>query len=231
MTGSWHSEPILDTGPASRAELAYAKLRRAVVCRELEPGSWVSEAGLQEASTFGRTPTREACGRLVADGLLRLVPRNGYQVAPLSWADMNQLFDVFETLAPLTARLAHDRCDARLSQVLDQACVDTGSWNLDRTYAFTSEIFDGILRAAGNVWLTSMSAVLFNHLQRVWVLSLSETAADVRVEFFRQMRSALTQSEEEAAVRDFVRFTENMREVAQSSVNRFEWAHHSASLP
>jgi protocatechuate 3,4-dioxygenase beta subunit len=64
----------------SQADLAYRNLRYAIVEWQVEPGAWLTESELQELSGFARTPTREAAGRLIADGLLSVMPRNGYPV-------------------------------------------------------------------------------------------------------------------------------------------------------
>lgn len=109
----------------SQADLAYRNLRYAIVEWRVEPGAWLTESELQELSGFARTPTREAAGRLIADGLLSVMPRNGYQVADVSVADAAALFDVWEALAPMTGRLAVGRVDELAMTLLRRAVTTT----------------------------------------------------------------------------------------------------------
>src|SRR3546814_21182682 len=51
------------------------RLRAMIQARELEAGEWIDEVALTKTLGISRTPLREALKVLVAEGLLRLEPR------------------------------------------------------------------------------------------------------------------------------------------------------------
>jgi DNA-binding GntR family transcriptional regulator len=57
----------------SNAELAYDRLRQAIVDGQFEPGQRLTEVGIAAMLGVSRTPVRESFLRLEADGLLRCI--------------------------------------------------------------------------------------------------------------------------------------------------------------
>jgi DNA-binding GntR family transcriptional regulator len=207
----------------SQADLAYRNLRYAIVGWQVEPGAWLTESELQELSGFARTPTREAAGRLIADGLLSVMPRNGYQVADVSVADAAALFDVWEALAPMTGRLAVGRVD-ELAMTLLRGAVSTTTPLAadDALVALFEELFDAVLQATANPWLRTVGLGLFNHLLRLWVLVFTEPAtAAAAGDGLSLMLAALDAEDPATGEEAFVRFTAWVREATLAAVERF----------
>jgi DNA-binding GntR family transcriptional regulator len=75
----------------------------------LEPGQLLEEATVSERYQIGRTPFREACPRLEAEGLIEIVPHRGVFVASFSTQDINDLFELRLVVEPTVAELACSR--------------------------------------------------------------------------------------------------------------------------
>ena len=66
----------------------------------------LDERQLSRALGVSRTPLREALSRLAAEGALVLVPRVGFSVAPLSAAELREIYPIRALLDPEALRLA-----------------------------------------------------------------------------------------------------------------------------
>ena len=66
----------------------------------LMPGDRFSESELAQSVAVSRTPLRQALQRLEREGFLRVMPKIGWQVAPLDF-DVFDVFDVFDELYDL----------------------------------------------------------------------------------------------------------------------------------
>jgi DNA-binding GntR family transcriptional regulator len=76
------------------AERVYLHVKSGVLDRSYEGGTLLTEGDLAEAVGVSRTPVREALLRLEAEGLLKLYPKKGALVLPVS---AQEIADVVET--------------------------------------------------------------------------------------------------------------------------------------
>ncbi|MFH8367872.1 GntR family transcriptional regulator [Streptomyces sp. NPDC018031] len=76
------------------AERVFAHVKQAVLERRYEGGTLLTEGDLAEAVGVSRTPVREALLRLEAEGLIKLYPKKGALVLPVS---AQEIADVVET--------------------------------------------------------------------------------------------------------------------------------------
>ncbi len=100
-------------------ELVHA-VRAMIVDGRLAAGARVNEVHLASALKVSRTPLREALARLAAEGALQAVPRKGWFVAPMTEAELSQLYDLRPLLDPEALRLGGlppDSTLARLEQI------------------------------------------------------------------------------------------------------------------
>src|SRR5579859_7836235 len=75
-------------------EQVAAHLRETVMSGRLRPGEFIRlDAVAQELGT-SVTPVREALLSLRGEGMVRLIPRRGFVVSPLSRLDVEDLFDI-----------------------------------------------------------------------------------------------------------------------------------------
>ena len=76
------------------ADRVYAHVKQGVLERRYEGGTLLTEGELAEAVGVSRTPVREALLRLEVEGLIRLYPKKGALVLPVS---AQEIADVVET--------------------------------------------------------------------------------------------------------------------------------------
>ncbi|MFG6430713.1 GntR family transcriptional regulator [Roseateles sp. LYH14W] len=112
-----------DNAPAEAASLtaqAYARLKQLIFDFALMPGDRVSETELAQRVQVSRTPLRAALQRLEREGFLHLLPRQGWQVAPLDFDVMDELYDLRTLIECEAARhLAESEQRPELRQLAD----------------------------------------------------------------------------------------------------------------
>jgi len=96
----------------SLAEAGYSSLRSAILSCEILPGTTVTEAAVMERLKVSRSTCRLALVRLMQEGFVRSLPRQGYLVVPITLADVEELFALRLLLEPEAMRLAVGKVDA-----------------------------------------------------------------------------------------------------------------------
>jgi len=160
--------------PASLTERTYQLLRRGILSCELEPGSEVSEADLAERLAVSKTPVREALGRLRIEGFVRTFPRRGYQIVPLTIADMDETFDVRSIVEAGCGELACDRISReeldRLDRLADASYDQTKTASLDDFISANRDFHLAIARATGNQRLYELAFKQLDELERFFYI-------------------------------------------------------------
>jgi GntR family transcriptional regulator, rspAB operon transcriptional repressor len=103
-------EPV-STRPQSLTDIAFDRIRTAILTRKLEPGTRVSEAMLGEMLQVSKTPVREALLRLCYVGLVEPTTRGLRVVLPNSTIIRNA-YEVRIGLETVAAQLAAGRATA-----------------------------------------------------------------------------------------------------------------------
>ena len=86
----------------SAADIAYVAIKQRVLLGEYPGGELISEGEVAEAVGLSRTPVREAFVRLQSAGLLKLYPKRGALVVPVTMKEIEEVFEarqVVETFA------------------------------------------------------------------------------------------------------------------------------------
>ena len=160
----------------SMADEAHARLRARIIRCELEPGERFTEARFVDELSLGKTPVREALARLVQEGLVEVIPRQGYQVAPITLRDVQDLFGLRLIVEPAAVQLAAGHVDAQQLRRLDELC--RAGYRLgDRESAAAflranTEFHVTVARASGNRRLATTVARLLDESERLFHLGL-----------------------------------------------------------
>lgn len=106
----------------------FNRLRRSILYGDLEPGAWLRQVELAEHFNLSRTPVREALRALEREGLVRIVPHHGAQVAPLSIETFEEIYALRTGIEGLAARKAAESaspndCRALLTQLAELSTV------------------------------------------------------------------------------------------------------------
>lgn len=172
----------------SLTEKVYAMLRTEILTCVLEPGKEVSEAELAGRFEVSKTPVREALATLRSEGLVRTFPRRGYQIVPVTFGDMNELFDLRTILEAGAAELACKRITEaeidNLTKLADVVYDRSEQPSLKRFIQANRDFHMAIARASGNERLYQLLVRQIDELERFFYLGArlrdvsSETQSD-----------------------------------------------------
>lgn len=173
---------------ASLTQQVYAMLRKQILTSQLAPGTEVSEAELAERFQVSKTPVREALATLRSEGLVRTFPRRGYQIVPVTFGDMNELFDLRTILEAGAAELACKRItDSEvddLNRLADVVYDRSEQPSLERFIQANRDFHFAIAKASGNERLYQLLIRQIDELERFFYLGArlrdvsSETKSD-----------------------------------------------------
>jgi DNA-binding GntR family transcriptional regulator len=161
--------------PPPAAERVYAHVKDAVLDRRYQGGTLLSEGELAEAVGVSRTPVREALLRLEAEGLLKLYPKKGALVLPVSAQEIADVVDtrlLVERYAVARVVPATDRLLGRLQELMEEQQVQAAAGDL-AAFARADRCFHvEIVRAAGNGILSHLYDQLRDRQLRMGVATM-----------------------------------------------------------
>ena len=163
-------------------------MRELIVSGQLEPGQFIRPETMAAELDISATPMREGLLTLQSEGLLRVEPRRGFMVSPLS---ANDIEDVFvgqsllagELAARATSRMSDDDLDAleKIQADLEHA-ADTADY--DEVERLNHVFHRSIYSAAGSPKLSWMIKGSLNYAPRRFFASVDgwpqASAADHR---------------------------------------------------
>ncbi|MEU4170570.1 GntR family transcriptional regulator [Streptomyces sp. NPDC026665] len=151
------ARPPVKQPPA--ADRVYAHVKDGVLERRYEGGALLTEGELADAVGVSRTPVREALLRLEAEGLIKLYPKKGALVLPVSAqeiADVVETRQLVEEHAARKAVPASPQLLARLEELLDRQKEQAAAGDLAAA-AVTDRCFHAeIVRSGGNEILSRL---------------------------------------------------------------------------
>ena len=160
--------------PESMTAKVYAAVRREILSCQIIPGEELSEGELATRFKMSKTPVREALAKLRAEGLVKIFPRRGYQVAPVTFQDMNELFEIRSMLEGRAAELASQRITqediGQLSTLADIIYDRAEHLSIRRFVQTNRDFHEGIAAASGNRRLHGMILQVLDELQRFFHL-------------------------------------------------------------
>ena len=102
----------MDTSPRQNLGIsAYSWLKHDITRGVFQPGEKLLMSRLKERYDLGIGPLREALSQLVAERLVVAISQRGYRVAPMSLAELADLYDARAQLEGLILKLAIERGD------------------------------------------------------------------------------------------------------------------------
>jgi DNA-binding GntR family transcriptional regulator len=161
----------------SASERAYLEVKRRILTGAYEGGDLITEGQVADEVGISRTPVREAFLRLQAEGLLRLYPKRGAMVVPVSAHDIEDVVEARVVLerfavAAVVDRGTHPQVAKQMTAVLDKQrtrarrCDADGFTDLDRDFHAL------LVDAAGNRIISDLYASLRDRQVRMGVAAL-----------------------------------------------------------
>jgi DNA-binding GntR family transcriptional regulator len=154
------------------SDRAYAALREDIIEWRLLPGTVLAEVEQSERLGVSRTPLREALSRLTAEGLTTAGGR-GVVVTDISLDDIDELFELRETLEGKAAALAAERGDSAVFRELQEellaapALISSADPARHDYYGLVGRLDEAIDAAISNSYLAQAMRSLRVHLVRV----------------------------------------------------------------
>jgi len=159
----------------SITDRAYEAIRDAIVMGQFQPGERLSEETLADQLGVSKTPVHDALGRLVADGLVQMTPYVGASVVRLSPRDVDEIYDVRETLERLAIQLAIAHVDETMLSELDRELAGFGRPLQQREFQHYFDVDNrlhyGIAQMSGNQRLVRFLDMLRNQSHAARYLS------------------------------------------------------------
>jgi DNA-binding GntR family transcriptional regulator len=140
----------------SGRDKAYAFLKENVLADPDRQGEFLSEQELADRIGVSRTPIREALLLLAAEDLVRLVPKRGAQVVPLSGREITELMELRGIVERYSAERAIAGGKAPVSELvalLDRQRTLSGAEHAKEFIAVDHLFHATIVAAAGNALL------------------------------------------------------------------------------
>ena len=106
----------------TQGDLAYHSIKDKILFCDLAPGEELSEAQLVSRFNMGKASVRSALTRLVQEGLVRVVPRSGYIITPLTIRDIHEVFEFRTILEVAAVRKAAGHVETDRIRQLDKVC-------------------------------------------------------------------------------------------------------------
>lgn len=162
---------------STRAESAYAELKRRVLDNKFPVGSYFLEQELADLLKMSRTPIREALVRLANEGFVELRPRHGMRVLPLSGRDMREIYAILTALeAEVAAEVARVGLSAEALaalrgsvEAMERALVDD---DLDAWADADARFHRDLVAASANLRLRGVISQFWEQAHRVRMVTL-----------------------------------------------------------
>jgi DNA-binding GntR family transcriptional regulator len=159
----------------SEVERVYHLLRQWIIEGELRPGAFLAEPELAERCHTSRTPVREALSRLAQDGWVISFHRKGFQVQPITLADVSELYAyrrLFERYAceraAETATAAHI---VELERIID--AEDNPNNSLPEVFALNEQFHLALAERTGNGRMIAQMRLTMAFLRRLNLIALT----------------------------------------------------------
>lgn len=137
----------------------YTHIKQAVLERRYEGGMLLTEGELAEAVGVSRTPVREGLLRLEVEGLIRLYPKKGALVLPVSAQEIEDVVEtrlLVEQHAVRRAVPVPESLVARLEELLQEQREHAATGDLAAVSVADRCFHAEIVRATGNQILTRL---------------------------------------------------------------------------
>ncbi|MEO7005912.1 MAG: GntR family transcriptional regulator [Terrimesophilobacter sp.] len=155
------------------SEMAYRALRDEIVDWELRPGTVLAEVEQSVRLGISRTPLRAALVRLTADGLVAPQVGRGLVVTDVSPQNIRELFEVRRALEEQAVRLAAERGDVAVFEVLERELLAVSDLlegddpGRRAYYDLVRRFDDAVDHAVANPYLVTALRGLRTHLVRI----------------------------------------------------------------
>jgi DNA-binding GntR family transcriptional regulator len=183
--------------PQQLKDVAYRRLRDALVDLTIPPGAALRENDLAQRLGVSKTPIREALVRLERDGLVELTPYRGARARSYSAHDLREIFELRELIEGECVRRAAQRSStldqARLAANVRESEEALRRGSMEEVARLLDEFDELLLGQLHNRFLADLIDRVGLHLRRIGRLAVSPRRFSASVEQHRAVCDAIAQ--------------------------------------
>lgn len=169
---------LASPGASSPRDMAYEAIKNRIITCEFRPGECLNEGAVSSLIGVGRAVVHHALDRLMSEDMVKVIPRKGFIVKPVSLEDVTQLIDVrlineveCARLAAVHAEKTHLQHMTKILGLARKAILERdvhAMMSLDREFHLS-------LAAAGNNWeLAGVLRKLNERSLRFWFICFTK---------------------------------------------------------
>jgi GntR family transcriptional regulator, rspAB operon transcriptional repressor len=165
--------------PVSIRDRIYDYLKQEILNDKIPEDAILVETRLAEQMGVSRTPVREALHFLEKEGLLELLPRAGYRMRRVDWAEFEEIVQIRKVVEALAAswaitRIKSEELEALKQNVLQsEATIQQGK--LSVFPELDAQFHEILARASGSKRLIDLIQILRSDMLRYRIKSLHRT--------------------------------------------------------
>jgi DNA-binding GntR family transcriptional regulator len=176
--------------PPDEQGVAYLWLKERIASMPRDESAVLTEAEVMRAAGIGRTPAREALLRMETEGYLKILPRKGAFVPPVSDGDIVAVMEARALIEEWCIRRALEREVDLVSQLAPVLEEQARLLSQPRQFIEQDHRFHQlIVRAVGNLWLADFYEMLRERQLRMGLLAIA--TADRRARDVLQEHAAI----------------------------------------
>mgnify|MGYP001114866820 CR=1 FL=1 len=156
----------------------YDILKRRILTCKYKPGQLIFEKSIVDDFGISRTPVREALNILQGEGLVKIIPKKGIQISPLSIKKVRQIHELRKVLEAMAIRQAIRYLkpkDIEYLTKLDETLADSiGSQNVTDIFKYGKDIHLYIAKMSRNETLFGILKQLREESYRGYVYFMEQ---------------------------------------------------------
>jgi DNA-binding GntR family transcriptional regulator len=155
-------------------ETIYEQLRADILQLRLPPGTEIREAELAARFEVSKSPVRDALMRLEREALVITSPRQGYRVAPVSLADVQDMFHLRAALErACMERIVRQASTEQLATLEPFRRYEADDW-AGGFIAYNRAFHRSLAELAANVRMRDQLLDLVDQMERVVLMSVNK---------------------------------------------------------
>ncbi|CAH1658204.1 MAG: GntR family transcriptional regulator [Chelatococcus sp.] len=150
------------------SERIYLSLRQDIMRCEIAPGVTLDAAAIARRYAVSKTPVRDAMQKLAGDGLVIILPRSGYRVAPITFQAVHEILDLRAAIGPHAARqAARYATSADIDELRHIVAEYAAPLDIGAMQQVARRFHVAIARCSRNRRVVALTEALFDELERL----------------------------------------------------------------
>ena len=210
--------------PSSIKEIAYENIKKQIIQGNIKPRSWLREQELADAMEISRSPIREAFNQLERDGFIKILPRKGAKVISLSEKEVEDIFEIRETLESLAIQKSLKNISIdKLNQIatkFERFKLESSEKTVRLEYLFLDKEFhDLLVQHCNNQMLIKLLASIQEKVHWLRGFSLDNYSFAQSIEEHIAIIHAIQRKNEKLVLSNLIRHLERAKE---STINEIK---------